>query len=226
MVVHLHSGRFDQWLGPSQGSRAQRFRQFATAHQLTLVVLSEAWKQRLSPRIGPCVVVGNPVHPRYGPSSNSRAPHHLLLMGRDDPVKGHDFAVQVAVLLREDHPSLELTMTGRDHSQHSFVNPLGWVSEDQKLDLLQSASVLLLPSSHEGQPLIALEAAACGLPILAHDALHSLPNGTFTAGHSVDEWVETLRELLSRTTFPAQNVQEHNVDTVAEAWASIYDSIA
>ena len=226
VVLHLHSGRFDQWLGPSEGTRAKRFRQFATAHQLALVVLSDAWKQRLASSIGPCSVVENPVHPRYGPSSNARAPHHLLLMGRDDPVKGHDFAVRVAARLREDFPSLELTMTGRDRSEHSFVNPLGWVSEDQKLDLLQSASVLLLPSSHEGQPLVALEAAACGLPILAHEALHSLPKGTFTAGPSVDEWVESLRGLLSTPPVVDQNAKEHRVEAVRARWASIYDSIA
>ena len=226
VVLHLHSGRFDQWLGPPEGTRAQRFRQFATDHQLTVVVLSDPWKQRLSPSTGPCVVVGNPVHPRFAPPSTPRATHHLLLMGRNDPVKGHDFAIQVASRLKEDFPSLELTMTGRDRSEHVFVNPLGWISEEQKLDLLRSASVLLLPSSHEGQPLVALEAAACGLPVLAHEDLHSLPDGTFTTGPSVDDWVETLRELLSSPPVLGQAVKEHSVEAVRARWASIYDSMA
>ena len=226
VVLHLHSGRFDRWLGPPEGQRAQRFRRFVTAHQLTLVVLSEPWKQRLSPSIGHCVVVGNPVHPRYAPSSASRAPQHLLLMGRDDPVKGHDFAVRVAARLREDFPSLELTMTGRERSEHAFVNALGWVTEEQKLELLQSASVLLLPSSHEGQPLVALEAAACGLPVLAHGDLHSLPDGTFTTGPSVDDWVETLRRLLSTPPVFDQNAKEHSVEAVRARWEPIYDSMA
>ena len=226
VVAHLHSGQFDQWLGSPEGTRAQRFRRFATSNQLTLVVLSEAWKQRLSSSIGPSVVVGNPVHPRYAPSPAPRTPHQLLLMGRDDPVKGHDFAIRVAARLREDFPSLELTMTGRDRSEHTFVNALGWVTEKEKLRLLQSASVLLLPSSHEGQPLVALEAAACGLPVLAHKDLHSLPDGTFTTGPSLDEWVETLRGLLSTPTVPVQNVLEHSVEAARASWASIYDAMA
>jgi glycosyltransferase involved in cell wall biosynthesis len=45
----------------------------------------------------------------------------------------------------------------------------GWVEDDRKYDLLQNAEFLVMPSRYESQPIVALEAASAGIPIVASD---------------------------------------------------------
>lgn len=48
------------------------------------------------------------------------------------------------------------------------VRFLGWLPRDDALRLLRSATVLAVPSrSQENQPLVVLEAFACGVPVVA-----------------------------------------------------------
>ena len=61
-------------------------------------------------------------------------------------------------------PDLKLVMTGIDRSTKPWIEAKGWVSEQEKLELLQKSSLLIMPSAYEGQPLTILEALACGLP--------------------------------------------------------------
>jgi glycosyltransferase involved in cell wall biosynthesis len=45
----------------------------------------------------------------------------------------------------------------------------GFVSEEEKIRLLKSSRLFLLPSRHEGSPRVVGEALICGTPVLAYD---------------------------------------------------------
>lgn len=225
VVLHLHSGNLANWMGPAASKRAERHRSMVAQLGLQQVVLSEAWRGLLSPVLGPVEAVVNPVPPRYVPGQGARENNHVLVLGRDDPVKGHGFAERVVARLAEQRPDVRLTMTGRATSSLPFVQALGWVDEAKKLDLLQSASVLLLPSSHEGQPLVALEALACGLPVVAPEHLHSLPEGVVRAGPSEEAWVAAVEEVLNGSATPKVDLEAHRVEAVARRWGSLYASL-
>jgi glycosyltransferase involved in cell wall biosynthesis len=56
-----------------------------------------------------------------------------------------------------------------------YIDILGFVSDEQKVDLLSSAELLVIPSKREGFPRVVAEAMASGLPVVTVD----LPdNGT------------------------------------------------
>lgn len=77
----------------------------------------------------------------------------------------------------------------------------GFVPDAELCDLYSAAEALVLPSFYEGFGLPALEAMACGTPVLASNA-GSLPEVVGTAGllfhpHSVDELAAAIERIVA-----------------------------
>jgi D-inositol-3-phosphate glycosyltransferase len=111
----------------------------------------------------------------------------LLFVGRIQPLKGADVAVRTLAALGTDHPDARLVVVGGPSGPH------GQVEVDRLADLVvdlgldgrvdfvpprphellstyyRAADVCLVPSRSESFGLVALEAAACGTPVVASD---------------------------------------------------------
>ena len=229
VVVHFHSGQFDAWLAKGGASRAQQVKRVLSSSNTRGVVLSSAWEERLQPMVGAVEVVGNPYRSLDASAEIGRDNHHLLLLARKDPVKGHAFAVKVAANLRQEFPNLRLTMTGESHSEHDWVDAVGWVSEEEKTTLLARASILLLPSAFEGQPMAALEALSAGLPVCVSDRVVGLPTTVKQARwNDVEAWTAAVREMLLRPTEAStlqSSVADHTIERVQQRWGTVYDTL-
>ncbi|MEC8681045.1 MAG: glycosyltransferase family 4 protein [Candidatus Thermoplasmatota archaeon] len=229
VVVHFHSGQFDAWLAKGGARRAQQVNRVLSSSNTRGVVLSSAWEERLQPMVGAVEVVGNPYRSLDASAEIGRDNHHLLLLARKDPVKGHAFAVKVAENLRQEFPNLRLTMTGESHSEHDWVDAVGWVSEEEKTTLLARASILLLPSAFEGQPMAALEALSAGLPVCVSDRVVGLPATVKQARwNDVEAWTAAVREMLLRPTEAStlqSSVADHTIERVQQRWGSVYDTL-
>jgi D-inositol-3-phosphate glycosyltransferase len=111
------------------------------------------------------------------------APRVLLFVGRIQPLKGADLAIQALAAL--DDPKAALVIvggpSGRDGTAeqarvHALAEELGvarrihWVSprrHERLADYYRAADVCIVPSRSESFGLVALEAAACGTPVVA-----------------------------------------------------------
>ena len=222
-IVHIHSGQFDTWLGTPDSKRSRALKTFLQANKSNTVVLSKEWKQVLEPYIGPVHAMNNPVDANIRPRSVERDRFHLLLLGRNDPVKGHNFGIQVGEKVREVHPQLQVSMTGISISPHTWLSAKGWIEEEEKLHLLQTATLLLVPSAFEGQPLVVLEALTCGLQAIVSDRIKSLPEGTIRAPYEdVDAWVSSICQYLESPTEINFQTDEFRIEHVSEQWGIFY----
>ena len=228
VIMHLHSGKFDRWLTSQSPKKRSQIRDFLQQDGVQCVVLSEGWRVALQPLIGSTTVVPNPVHPA-SPSSNRRDHEHLLVLGRADPVKGHAFAERLVSELRKQRPSLTLTLTGNDRTDTEGVHALGWVSEEKKQQLLHGASLLLVPSGYEGQPMVMLEALACGLPVCVSDRLLDVPDTVGVAAYGdLEDWKKKVDALLDQPP-TAEAIEAaaapHHVEVVTALWKAHYEAL-
>ena len=224
-VMHIHSGRFDAWLKNKSRIFKRNIRLVLSGNNIKAIVLSKTWMELLEKDLGDLIPVSNPLNPKYNQIERKNTNNHLLLLGRKDPVKGHSFAVSVALELKKKFPDLVMTMTGVEESNEDWIRARGWVTEKEKLELLSVASVLLLPSKFEGQPMVAIEALASGLPVVADSRLHSLPKEVIQAGPSIESWCEVVTKALEHPQSVDFNSSSFDVRTIGKKWKSIYDSL-
>jgi len=121
---------------------------------------------------------------RYTPPDQPmRAPDpRFLYLGRIKRYKGLEFAVRAAAIARRDVPNLRLDIAGSGDDRtrlerlveelrlRETVRFLGFVSEEEKLQLLREAWAVVFPSPKEGWGITNVEAAACGTPAIASDS--------------------------------------------------------
>jgi glycosyltransferase involved in cell wall biosynthesis len=115
------------------------------------------------------------------------APHMLLIGSRSDDV------------FHKEADALDAIV--RDSGTGSLVHWLGFVSDDDLRPLLTGAAASLLPSEAEGFGLPAIEAAACGAPVIA-TVESPLPDllaggGFFVTPGDVPAIQEGMRRLLA-----------------------------
>ena len=109
---------------------------------------------------------------RPGPSLYPR----LLWVGRMVRTKRPEDALSAYAVIRESFPAATLDMVGSGylHAQLAGlashgVTFHGRVSEHLKRALMARADLLLLPGTREGWGIVAMEAAAHGVPVVAYD---------------------------------------------------------
>ena len=70
------------------------------------------------------------------------------------------------ILIGEGYLKIKIQEYLNKHSLNEYVKVLNWVSHDKLPDYLNELRLLVIPSYTESGPIIALEAMACGTPIL------------------------------------------------------------
>src|SRR5205814_5210126 len=147
----------------------------------------------------------------------------LVFAGRIQPLKGPDVALRAAASLLRLAPALaerlvvvfvggpsgsEVGAPGRLSALASSLGVAGHVrfeppcSQRELADWYRAATMVLVPSHSESFGLVALEAQACGTPVLAasvgglRTVVKDGSSGVLVSGHDPADWARILRRLV------------------------------
>lgn len=158
-----------------------------------------------------------------GPSEGGRFPSHVssrgasfrrrhrilgpfaLYGGRIDPGKGCEELIEYFSSYVNDGGAAPLVLMGlklMPLPDEPFINFAGMLSEQERLQALEAATVVVCPSPYESLSLLALESLAVGTPILCNarsDVLvdHCLRSNGGLFYRDRDEFVECMKLLMA-----------------------------
>ena len=190
---------------------------------------------------------------RPDPVPRRADPPELLLAGRIQPLKGPDVAVRTLAAVRRHRPDVRLRVvggaSGRDVGGVAAVRALAdelgvgdavtlepALPQAELADRMRRASVLLAPSRSETFGLVALEAQACGTPVVAARVpgleVVVRDGGILVAGHDPEDHAAAVLRLLddpdqaarTRTAAlatAAASTWERTVDRLLDAYAAV-----
>lgn len=100
-----------------------------------------------------------------------RVPHRIAFLGRDEPRKGLDIALEAFALVRAEHPGAELVVMGADRSADvPGVRFMGRVTQVEKQRMLASSAIYIAPNTGgESFGIVLAEAMAAGCAVVASD---------------------------------------------------------
>jgi len=104
---------------------------------------------------------------------------YVLFMGRLNLIKGPDILLKAFIKLSVDFPTLHLVFAGPDEglgeklkemikkeSLGNRVHLIGYIGGYDKIGAYTGAKILVVPSRREAMSIVALEAGACGTPVI------------------------------------------------------------
>ncbi|MFI9228568.1 D-inositol-3-phosphate glycosyltransferase [Streptomyces rimosus] len=179
-----------------------------------------------------------------------------LFAGRIQPLKAPDILLRAVAALLDEEPSLRSRLVvpvvggpsgsglAKPEGLQKLAARLGIadvvrfrppVGQEQLADWYRAASVLVMPSYSESFGLVAIEAQACGTPVIAA-AVGGLPvavrdgvSGFLIAGHDPADYARALGRFARDTTLTgrmggaaARHARSFGWDTAAAATAEVY----
>jgi glycosyltransferase involved in cell wall biosynthesis len=185
VIFHLHGSEFAKTYD-NAGRFYKGLVQYVLNHSNSVFVISSYWKsyvESISDNLEIRIINNFPspvFEDLYGKRVFSRnETTELLFLGYIGQRKGiYDLVEAVTLLKTNGVKSFRITVGGNGEVEKlrtlvankgldEYFNIIGWVSGEQKYELLKESQLLLLPSHNEGLPIAILEALSSGLAVLS-----------------------------------------------------------
>lgn len=169
-------------------------------------------------------------------SYNLQSPF-FLMVATQEPRKNIFTILSAFKQLREKTPAFRLALAGRygwmvDHQERDLagVDLLGYVPDVHLPALYRHAAAFIAPSHYEGFDLPAVEALACGTPVLASDIpVHREVLGdlaSFIPHDQPDAWFNNMVEFVTQNEKHPRRKFSRSWEDVARETYQIYKAIA
>jgi glycosyltransferase involved in cell wall biosynthesis len=172
----------------------------------------------------------------------------IIFYGRLLWAKGVQFLIEAVAELRKDFPNLQVRIFGdgpfkektnrlvSDFGLNKNISVRGYVPRATLFQEIEKASIVVLPSLHEAQPISFLEAMACRKPVVAFDfpfsreIIHDMHTGLLARPGDVQDLSgkikvlledEELRSRIGKNAYEYVK-REHNWNTLAEKYVELY----
>ena len=182
VILHIHSGNFVRYYQQLPSKKQKKLRECLQSADRVLA-LSRRWKAAFEEKLGlhNCEELTNGLLLSRFPAQADPAaerPIDLLFLGRLGENKGTDNLLTVLARIRNEGTHFRCVLAGdgpvEEYKKKAHALGLGseleftgWVSGQQKLELLQQSRTMALPSYYEGLPMSILEAMACSEAIVS-----------------------------------------------------------
>ncbi len=185
-------------------------------------------------------------------------PEHrmVLFVGRIQPLKGIDTLVRALALVKSQHPALTkdvcLCIIGGDSNPDSeleraelerlqkmeaelelgdLITLLGAKEQDTLVYYYAAAEMVVMPSHYESFGMVALEAMACGTPVIASDVgglsfnIEDGFNGYLVPGRNPQALADKIALLLRNKVLRDQLAEQAGEWVLRYSWANIADEL-
>ncbi len=169
----------------------------------------------------------------------------LLFVGRPDPLKGLEILIEAAAQLEDPEGVRVLVVGGHGaidelpaaHMMQEEIDPnehvtfLGSVQHELLPYYYGAADICVIPSYYESFGMVALEAMACGLPVVAsrvgglQSTVRDGETGYLIPWHCPEPFVDKLELLLDNEALRQNLGDAARVAAEAYPWSSIAESL-
>jgi glycogen synthase len=188
LVSTIHAteaGRHSGWVSGSISRQVHAVESWLVHESDSLITCSTSMNDEVTELFGPLQaqtrVIRNGIETARWPFARRqprKGPAQLLYLGRLEHEKGIHDAIAALPRIRRTHPGTTLTIAGtgtqqqwlgeqaRKHKVLKATTFVGHLDHDQLVRLLHTADAAVLPSHYEPFGIVALEAAATGIPLV------------------------------------------------------------
>jgi len=258
MVSTIHAteaGRHSGWVSGAISRQVHAVESWLVHESDSLITCSASMSDEIAELFGPALaetrVIRNGIDAALWPFAKRRprrGPAHLMYLGRLEYEKGIHDLIAALPRIRRTHPGTTLTIAGtgtqqkwlteeaRKHKVLKVTAFVGHLDHDALVRMLHTADAAVLPSHYEPFGIVALEAAATGVPLVTSnvgglgEAVLNGTTGMSFAPRDIAGIAATVRAVLDdpdaaqRMAIAARERLTSDFDwhTVADETAQVY----